>query len=68
MHINELRQWVGARAGAVVRAWRGRDETGGITDETAMIGFMLLLAIAVGGIITALVTGAANNLSIPFAG
>jgi hypothetical protein len=43
-----------------------RDETGGVSDETAMIGLMLIAAVAVGGIILGLVTGAANRLDFGF--
>lgn len=43
-----------------------RDDTGGLSDETAMIGLMLIAAVAVGGIILGLVTGAANRLDFGF--
>jgi hypothetical protein len=46
-------------------AWRDRrGEEGGVTDETAMIAVLLVVAVAVGGIVYGLVTGAANSLSI----
>jgi hypothetical protein len=48
-------------------AWRERrDEEGGVSDEVAMIGLMLVAAVAVGGIIFGLVTGAASNLDFGF--
>jgi hypothetical protein len=48
-------------------AWRDRrDETGGITDDTAMMGLLAVAAVAVGGIIYALVEGAANRIDLGF--
>jgi hypothetical protein len=48
-------------------AWRDRrDETGGITDDTAMMGLLAVAAVAVGGIIFALVTSAANSIDLGF--
>jgi hypothetical protein len=48
----------------LVTAWRmRRTDEGGVSDEVAMIGLMLVAAVAVGGIIYGLITTAANNLS-----
>lgn len=48
-------------------AWRDRrDETGGITDDTAMMGLLAVAAVAVGGIIFALVTNAASSIDLGF--
>jgi hypothetical protein len=49
-----------------LRSRQRRDDTGGLTDETAMIGLMLLAAVAVAGIITGLVTGAAGRINFGF--
>jgi hypothetical protein len=45
---------------------RKRDERGGVSDETAMIGLMLLVAVTVAGIILTLARGAALNLDFGF--
>jgi hypothetical protein len=46
-------------------AWQERrDETGGVTDEVAMIGVLLAVAVAVGGIVYGIVTGWANGLTL----
>jgi hypothetical protein len=51
----------------LVTAWRmRRTDEGGVSDEVAMIGLMLVAAVTVGGIILALVTGAANRLNFGF--
>jgi hypothetical protein len=51
----------------LVRAWQARrDDAGGLSDETAMIGLMLIAAVAVGGIILGLVTGAASRIDFGF--
>lgn len=47
-------------------AWRQRDETGGVSDDTAMIGIMLGAAVLVGTGIAALVTGAVDRLELGF--
>ncbi|HEY8527843.1 MAG TPA: hypothetical protein VIL48_22965 [Acidimicrobiales bacterium] len=48
-------------------AWRERrDEVGGITDDTAMMGLLAVAAVAVGGIIFALVTNAASSIDLGF--
>lgn len=58
---------VGVWMRLLVAAWRDRrSDEGGISDETAMIGLMLGAAVAVGGIVYALVTGAASRLDIGF--
>ena len=43
-----------------------RDEVGGITDDTAMMGLLAVAAVAVGGIVFALVTNAANGIDLGF--
>jgi hypothetical protein len=51
----------------LVAAWRTRrTDEGGVSDEVAMIGLMLVAAVAVGGIIWGLVTGAAGRLDFGF--
>jgi hypothetical protein len=51
----------------LVTAWRTRrTDEGGVSDEVAMIGLMLVAAVAVGGIIWGLVTGAAGRLDFGF--
>lgn len=40
------------------------DDRGGITSQTIVIAVMAALAIAVGAIITALVTGRANSINL----
>lgn len=48
-------------------AWRERrDQVGGITDDTAMMGLLAVAAVAVGGIIFALVTNAASSIDLGF--
>jgi hypothetical protein len=48
-------------------AWRERrDEEGGVSDEVAMIGLMLVAAVTVGAIILGLITGAAGRLDFGF--
>lgn len=42
------------------------DDRGGVSDETAMIGLMLVAAVAVGAIVTGLITGAAGRLDFGF--
>jgi hypothetical protein len=52
---------------ALAMTWRTRrDEVGGITDDTAMMGLLAVAAVAVGGIIFALVTNAANGIDLGF--
>jgi hypothetical protein len=47
----------------MVTAWRmRRTDRGGVSDEVAMIGLMLVAAVAVGGIIYGLITAAAGDL------
>jgi|GEM_PF-5537252 hypothetical protein len=49
---------------AVVTAWQERrTDDGGLTDEVAMIAILVGIAVAVGGILLALLTGAASSLS-----
>lgn len=45
---------------------RRRDDVGGVSDETAMIGLMLLVAVAVAGIVMVLARGAAGRLDFGF--
>jgi hypothetical protein len=48
-------------------AWRHRrGEEGGVTDDTAMMGLMAVAAVAVGGLIYALVTGAVGRIDLGF--
>lgn len=48
-------------------AWRNRrDETGGVTDDTAMMGLMAVAAVAVGAIIYGLVNAAAGRINLGF--
>ena len=48
-------------------AWRQRrDEEGGVTDDTAMMGLMAFAAVGVGGLIYALVTGAVGRINLGF--
>jgi hypothetical protein len=57
--LDGIRIWLTVMADA----WRGRrDDRGGVSDEVAMIGLMLVAAVAVGGIIYGLITTAADNL------
>lgn len=64
MHeISRWRLWIEL----AVRSWRERrSETGGVSDETAMIGLMLGVAVAVAAIVLAAVTGAAGRLDFGF--
>jgi hypothetical protein len=49
---------------AVATAWQERrTDDGGLTDEVAMIAVLVFIATTVGGILLALLTGAASNLS-----
>ena len=58
--INQIRMWIEF----VVAAWRSRrSETGGVSDDVAMIAMMLGVAVVAGGIIVGLVRGAANEIS-----
>jgi len=51
----------------LVMSWRDRrGDEGGVSDEVAMIGLMLVAAVAVGGIVYGLVTGAAGRLNFGF--
>lgn len=51
----------------LVDTWRTRrTDDGGVSDEVAMIGLMLVAAVAVGGIILGLVTAAAGRLDFGF--
>ena len=58
--MNDMfRMW----AVAMATSWRDRrTEDGGLTDEVAMIAILVVIAVAVGGILLALLTGAANDL------
>jgi hypothetical protein len=58
-----MRVWIDL----LMASWRDRrGDEGGVSDEVAMIGLMLLVAVAAGGIILALVTGAAGRLNFGF--
>lgn len=55
-----IRMW----AATAATSWRDRrSEDGGLTDEVAMIAILVVIAVTVGGILLALLTGAASNLS-----
>jgi hypothetical protein len=58
---------VGATCVAAAQMGRlRRDDVGGVSDETAMIGLMLAVAVAVAGIIMLLARGAAGRLDFGF--
>lgn len=46
--------------------WRERSDEGGLSDEVAMIGLMLVAAVIVGGLILAALTGAVSRLDFGF--
>lgn len=49
---------------AAATAWQERrTDDGGLTDEVAMVAILVGIAVAVGGILLALLTGAASSLS-----
>ena len=50
----------------IADAWRARTDEGGVTDDTAMMGLMAFAAVAVGGLIYALVTGAVGRIDLGF--
>lgn len=50
----------------IAEAWRSRDERGGVTDDTAMMGLMAFAAVGVGALIYALVTGAVGRIDLGF--
>ena len=61
--MNALQGWIDL----LVTTWRTRrSDEGGVSDEVAMIGLMLVAAVAVGGIIYGLVTAAAGRLNFGF--
>jgi|RhiMethySRZTD1v2_1073278.scaffolds.fasta_scaffold1057135_2 hypothetical protein len=61
--MNGLQDWIDL----LVITWRTRrTDEGGVSDEVAMIGLMLVAAVAVGGIIYGLVTAAAGRLNFGF--
>jgi hypothetical protein len=50
-----------------VEAWRNRrDEAGGVTDDVVMMGVMAAAAVAVGGLVLALLTGAIGRIDLGF--
>jgi hypothetical protein len=50
-----------------VEAWRTRrDEAGGVTDDVVMMGVMAAAAVAVGGLVLALLTGAIGRINLGF--
>jgi hypothetical protein len=50
-----------------VEAWRTRrDEAGGVTDDVVMMGVMAAAAVAVGGLVLALLTGAIGRIDLGF--
>lgn len=65
--MREKRETIRSWCRLLAVAWRDRrDETGGVTDDTAMMGLLAVAAVAVGGIIFALVTNAANSIDLGF--
>ncbi|HEX8804026.1 MAG TPA: hypothetical protein VF743_07525 [Acidimicrobiales bacterium] len=60
--IETIRAWCAVLADA----WRARTDAGGVTDDTAMMGLMALAAVAVGGLVYALVTGAVGRIDLGF--
>jgi hypothetical protein len=51
----------------LVEAWRNRrDEAGGVTDDVVMMGVMAAAAVAVGGLVLALLTGAIGRIDLGF--
>jgi hypothetical protein len=56
----------GIALGARLLTGRVRDDTGGVSDETAMIGLMLGVAVAVAAIVLVLARGAAGRLNFGF--
>jgi hypothetical protein len=61
--MDALQDWIAL----LVTTWRTRrSDEGGVSDEVAMIGLMLVAAVAVGGIIYGLVTAAAGRLNFGF--
>jgi hypothetical protein len=58
-----IRTWCALLA----EAWRGRrDERGGVTDDVVMMGLMAAAAVAVGGLVLALLTGAVGRINLGF--
>jgi hypothetical protein len=64
MRRTALRLWVWWAT-----AWHERrDERGGVTDETAMMGVLLVVAVTVGGIVYGIITGWASDLNLELPG
>jgi hypothetical protein len=61
-----MHEILSACAQALSRAWRERSDDGGLSDEVAMIGLMLVAAVIVGGLILAALTGAVSRLDFGF--
>lgn len=58
--LDGIRIWLDV----MVNAWRGRrDDRGGVSDDVAMIGIMLLAAVTAGGIIYGLIMTATDGIS-----
>ena len=63
--VHALTRWIKLQGLFLAAAWRvRRDDAGGISDETAMIGLMLGAAVTVGSAIYWLVVHYAQGLSI----
>jgi hypothetical protein len=55
-----MRSWVTV----AVTSWRDRrTEDGGLTDDVAMMAILVVIAVAVGGILLGVLTGAVSNLN-----
>jgi hypothetical protein len=55
-----MRSWVTV----AVMSWRDRrTEDGGLTDDVAMMAILVVIAVAVGGILLGVLTGAVSNLN-----
>ena len=61
-----MHKFLRARAEMLVAAWRERTDYGGLSDEVAMIGLMLVAAVVVGGLILLALTGAVGRLDFGF--
>ena len=47
-------------------AWRARDERGGVTDDVVMMGLMAVAAVAVAGLVGALLSAAVGRIDLGF--
>ena len=66
--MNRMTLYLTARALSLRTRWRAmaaEPERGNSAETVVLIALFVLLAITVGGVITAKVTGAANSISLP---